>query len=94
MIIFVRINCRMMDTKLTLKLDKAVIERAKAYAAICNTSLSKLIERYLDDLTRRSGGEGDPPLSPLVQSLHGIAKLPPGLGEKDDYHDFLAEKHA
>ena len=33
-----------MDTKLTLKLDNAVIEQAKNYAKDKNTSLSKLIE--------------------------------------------------
>jgi predicted HicB family RNase H-like nuclease len=36
-----------MDTKLTLKLDHAIIEQAKLYAKKKNTSLSKLIESYL-----------------------------------------------
>jgi predicted HicB family RNase H-like nuclease len=36
-----------MDAKLTLKLDKAVIEKAKIYAASHKKSLSGLIENYL-----------------------------------------------
>lgn len=36
-----------MDKKLTLKLDKYVIERAKEYASSHNRSLSGLIEAYL-----------------------------------------------
>ena len=40
-----------MDTKLTLKLDADIIEKAKIYAAESNTSLSKLIENYLSAIT-------------------------------------------
>ena len=42
----------MMDKKLTLKLDAAVIERAKAYSKNNGTSLSRLIQGYLDRLTK------------------------------------------
>ena len=41
-----------MDTKLTLKLDTAIIELAKSYAKDKNTSLSKLIENYLQAVTK------------------------------------------
>ena len=40
-----------MDTKLTLKLDKNVIEKAKIYAAEQERSLSKIIESYLQVIT-------------------------------------------
>ncbi|MGL6267871.1 MAG: DUF6364 family protein, partial [Chitinophagaceae bacterium] len=36
-----------MDTKLTLSIDKQIIEAAKKYARNTNTSLSNLIENYL-----------------------------------------------
>ena len=36
-----------MDTKLTLKLDKTVIEKAKEYAESHQKSLSRMIESYL-----------------------------------------------
>ena len=36
-----------MDVKLTLKLDQDIIEQAKNYAKMKNTSLSQLIEGYV-----------------------------------------------
>ena len=41
-----------MDTKLTLSLDKSVIEQAKDYAKSNKVSLSRLIESYLSSLTK------------------------------------------
>ena len=40
-----------MDTKLTLKLNQEIIERAKLYASDKKLSLSRLIEHYLNALT-------------------------------------------
>ena len=40
-----------MDTKLTLKLEQDIIEKAKDYAKLRKTSLSKLIENYLQRIT-------------------------------------------
>lgn len=42
-----------METKLTLRLNEKVIERAKVYARIHNISLSKLIESYLDSISNQ-----------------------------------------
>ena len=41
-----------MDTKLTLKMDKKVIERAKLYAQHRGVSVSRVVENYLLGLTR------------------------------------------
>ena len=38
-----------MDTKLTLKLNQEIIEKAKNYAAEKKLSLSRLIENYLNE---------------------------------------------
>ena len=46
-----------MNTKLTLNLDKSVIEKAKAYLKSHNTSLSKVIEAYLSSLTDSKGDD-------------------------------------
>ncbi|MFN5032770.1 MAG: DUF6364 family protein, partial [Flavobacteriia bacterium] len=46
-----------MDTKLTLKLDKEIINRAKDYAESKKISLSKLIESYLQLLTNESSSK-------------------------------------
>lgn len=42
-----------MDSKLTLKLDQSVIEKAKIYAKAKKISVSKLIENYLQHITER-----------------------------------------
>ena len=46
-----------MDTKLTLKLDKKVIEKAKEYAAKQKVSLSWLFENYLKAITSNNKEE-------------------------------------
>ena len=43
-----------MNTKLTLNLDKGIIDEAKSYAKNHQVSLSKLIENYLNSLTRET----------------------------------------
>lgn len=80
-----------MDTKLTLSLDKKVIEQAKRYARKKNISLSKLIEGYLDKVSAQEKEE--PFISPLVRSLSGVAPLPRGFDPKKGYGDFLARKY-
>ncbi len=79
-----------MNTKLTLNLDKDVIEQAKSYAKTNSVSLSKLIESYLDSLTKRS--EKKSKVSPLVESLTGV--IPSGnYGDQKDYKDYLSKKY-
>jgi hypothetical protein len=80
-----------MNTKLTLNLDKGVIDQAKSYAKDNNVSLSKLIERYLYSLSTRS--EKKSKISPLVKSLTGV--IPSGnYDDKKDYKDYLSEKYS
>lgn len=81
-----------MDTKLTLKLDSEVISRAKQYAKKRKTSLSRMIESYLDALTR--GEEEEVPGTPLVDQLSGVIQLPVEFDYKEDRSDFLQNKHA
>jgi hypothetical protein len=80
-----------MDTKLTLKLDQSVIEKAKGYAKKQRTSLSRLIENYLLNITREK--ETDSEITPLVRSLSGIIELPDDYNHKQGYKDFLASKY-
>lgn len=46
-----------MGKKLTISLNKSIIENAKTYAKSNNISLSKLIESYLASLTKRTNKE-------------------------------------
>ncbi len=80
-----------MNTKLTLNLDKSVIEQAKKYAREHQVSLSKLIENYLDSITKSSTEKSK--ISPLVESLTGV--IPDGnYNDREDYTDFLSEKYS
>jgi len=84
-----------MDTKLTLKLDKYVIDRAKAYAASHKKSLSGMIESYLRTLISQedvpSGSEIE--ISPFVKSLRTGVKIPVDYDYKKAYGDYLGEKY-
>ncbi len=63
-----------MNTKLTLKLEQTIIEKAKLYAKLQNTSLSKVIEKYLQDIIGQN--DKSKQITPLVKSLSGIIDLP------------------
>ena len=80
-----------MDAKLTLKLDANVIEKAKEYAKAKNTSLSALIENYLQKITSEKKGKRK--ITPLVKSLSGIIDLPADYDHKKDYADYLMRKY-
>lgn len=81
-----------MDTKLTLKLDKSHIDRAKAYATRHNTSLSSLVEKYFVFLAN-SESIDDFAISPTVKKLSGILKLEPDFDLKKEKTDRLREKY-
>lgn len=80
-----------MDTKLTLKLEQTIIEKAKHYAKSHRTSLSKLIENYLLNITNEKRKEEK--ITPLVKSLSGIIDLPKDNDPKKEYSDFLIRKY-
>jgi hypothetical protein len=80
-----------MDTKLTLSLDKKVIEEAKKYAKRKNISLSKLIESYLNRVSGQQTGDAE--ISPLVRSLSGVLTVPKGSDHKKGYSDYLSSKY-
>lgn len=80
-----------MDAKLTLKLNEDIIEKAKEYAKSKKTSLSDLIENYLQKLT--SDKKSKNTITPLVKSLSGIISLPEDYDDKEDYTDYLTNKY-
>ena len=82
-----------METKLTLRLNDNVIERAKIYAKSQRISLSKMVESYLDSLTREKHTGNKISITPLVESLSGVINLPPDFDYKKEYADYLTEKY-
>jgi len=82
-----------METKLTLRLNDEVIRKAKIYAQNHKISLSKMIESYLDSITRQPENDKQHSISPLVESLSGVINLPADFDYKKEYRDFLEEKY-
>ena len=81
-----------MDTKLTLKLDQEIIEKAKQYASEKKLSLSRLIENYLNSLTSDKTND-DLQISPFVKSLSSGIKIPADYDYKKDRADYLEQKY-
>ena len=82
-----------METKLTLRLNDRVIERAKKYARKQRISLSKMIEAYLDSLTKEKNSEQETEITPLIKSLSGVIDLPEDFDYKTEYRDYITEKY-
>jgi hypothetical protein len=81
-----------MDTKLTLKLNKRTIERAKAFARKRNQNLSKPVEGYFNLMTEDREPVAEE-LTPLVSELSGVIKLAKRRNLKEDYAAYLLEKY-
>ena len=81
-----------MNTKLTLNLDKHIIDRAKDYAKSNRVSLSQLIENYLDSLTNKDDKK-DVKVSPLVESLTGVIPREDKTDYKKEYYEYLNKKY-
>lgn len=84
-----------MDAKLTLKLDKYVIDKAKEYASLHKRSLSRMIESYLKSLIEKENNPSDDDIeiSPFVRSMQTGVKIPENFDYKKEYGDYLAEKY-
>jgi len=84
-----------MDAKLTLKLDKYVIDKAKKYAVSHKRSLSRIIEAYLKSLIEKEKpqSDGDVEISPFVKSMRTGVKLPADYDYKKAYGEYLADKY-
>jgi hypothetical protein len=88
--IFVYIT-RTMTTKLTLTVEKAVIEKAKSYAKRTGRSLSELIEKYLESITNDE--KNNDQLSPKLKKIVGAVKLPKDFDEDKELSAYLEKKH-
>jgi len=84
-----------MDAKLTLKLNKYVIDKAKDYAASHKRSLSRMIESYLKSIIDKESPESDNDIeiSPFVKSMRTGIKIPADFDYKKAYGDYLSEKY-
>jgi hypothetical protein len=81
-----------MDTKLTLKLNQEIIERAKHYASEKKLSLSRLIENYLNSLTSEKTND-EIQISDFVKSMSSEIKLPADFEYKKERANYLEQKY-
>ena len=82
-----------MNTKLTLTIEREIIERAKNYAKEKNRSLSDLIENYLKVLTKEEMEDKSQKLSPIIHSLKGSFKMPKNIDYKKELRSRLEQKY-
>ncbi len=79
-----------MSTKLTLRMDPALIKRAKAYAKKRGLSVSQITGDYFSLLSQRADIKR-PALLPLTSSLRGALKK--SKVSEDDYKKHLEDKY-
>ena len=79
-----------MTTKLTLTVEKSIIERAKSYAKNTGRSLSEIIETYLATITEETYTTE---LSPKLKRIVGVVNLPEDFDDKEELRSVLEKKH-
>jgi len=77
-----------MQTKLTLRLESELIERAKSHAKAQGKSLSKMVADYFKQFSEEDPGQS---ISPITQSLIGI--IDDKRLSKEDYKKYLEDKY-
>ncbi len=77
-----------MNTKLTLTIEKEVIDIAKEYAKGKGQSLSEMVENYFKFVTEKRMKIKEKKLSPNVRKLRGIIKT----DDSFDYKKILTEE--
>lgn len=83
-----------MQSKLTLRMESDLIERAKKIAEERNTSVSKLVADYFWALTSADGASAvSRTLPPRTESLHGVLRDANDDDIEASYGRFLEEKY-
>ena len=82
-----------MNTKLTLTIEQAVIEKAKRYAKERERSLSDIIENYLKIITKEPTVDDEIETAPIVKSLRGSFNAPETFDYKKELTKGLSEKY-
>lgn len=81
-----------MNAKLTLQLNKSVIEFAKEFAAQNGTSLSKMIEGFFYKF-KQSQTKKNQSISPLVKELSGSIEFKGKIDENKIKKEYLSKKY-
>lgn len=83
-----------MQTKLTIRLEEALIAQAKTYAKQSGKSLSQLIADYFVQLQAQpTPSEAAKILPPITAQLCGVLQQADITDDRQDHRDYLAKKH-
>lgn len=82
-----------MNAKLTLKLNKKSIERAKKYARKNKKSLSSMVENYFNIVSEKNEIT-DIEISPNVLELSGVINLKKQINIKEEYQKHIENKYS
>ena len=85
-----------MYTKLTLRLNKSIVDTAKEHVAKQGLSLSRMVESYfllLSQTTDKTSDNNEITISPFVQSMTSTKPISPDLDYKSDYKNYLSKKY-
>ncbi len=81
-----------MNTKLTLTIERSLIDKAKRYAKGKERSLSDIVENYLKVITKE-GHARVIDSTPIASSLKGSFKAPKDFNYKKELAKGLSEKY-
>ena len=81
-----------MNTKLTLTIEQALIEKAKEYAKEKGRSLSDIVENYFKAIVKDQGVVKSNS-TPITDSLRGSFKSPKDFDYKKELTKALSEKY-
>ena len=79
-----------MTTKLTLTIEKSVIEKAKRYAKGTQRSLSEMVQKYLESLSME---EHNKESVSVIDQLSGSLPLPEDFDEKEALKKYYSDKY-
>ncbi len=82
----------MSAAKLTLKLEESAINKAKTYAKVNRTSLSRLVESYFNEISGTAKKKASTKISPRVRELSGVLKGA-NIDYKSEVTSILRKKH-
>jgi hypothetical protein len=78
-----------MKSRLNIDVEQDLLDKAKVYAELNHTSLSQLIEAYLENLTKEPSKEN---VLTLVRKLKN-PQIPPETDLKKQYYEEQKKKH-
>ncbi|MES0490380.1 MAG: DUF6364 family protein [Leptospirales bacterium] len=82
-----------MEQKLTLKLDKGIVNRAKSYAKNHNSSVSQLVEEYFRFVTEKKANKSTT-ISASIKQISGILNDVKDIDYKKERLEYQLKKHS